>query len=108
MSFKQSVDVFGDIEFNNGESAYQSVKSIGKLLAADGHTNNQLHPTAVVTFPDDKGCRRATTTLIDQCCTGQGLISHKQAKALKLNMNPISKNKTTTFKTEAGTFKANK
>ena len=77
-------------------------------MAIDGSRNNQLHPTTFITFRGKKGNRVMTTVLIDQCCTGRGLISSKQAELLGLEKIPIPENESTTFKTAAGVFEADK
>ena len=77
-------------------------------MAIDGSGNNQLHPTTVITFRGKKGNRVTTTVLLDQCCTGRGLISSKQAELLGLEKIPIPENESTTFKTAAGVFEADK
>ena len=48
-------------------------------------TSKGIHPITIITIPKKKNSQVAIKVLIDQCCTGKGLISFKLANTLGLS-----------------------
>ncbi len=49
---------------------------------------SQLHPITIISMPGKDTVTRATTCLIDQCCTGSGMITSAFAKILGFESAP--------------------
>lgn len=89
------------------ESIASSIISRGELMhivskpSTQKQSKESLHPITILTLLDKNQQRVACTTLLDQCCTDNGIISWKLAKMLDLpTYNSVPK----TFITAAGTF----
>ena len=96
---------FRNIEqFLSDDESFCSMVSRGEVFATE-EAKDKLHPMTIITMPNVKGEQVVTTALLDQCCTGKGLISSKQVKALGLRTHPLETEDVKTFNTVAGTFK---
>jgi hypothetical protein len=73
--------------------------------ATQTHTEKSLHPITILTLLDKNKQRVACTTLLDQCCTDNGIISWKLAEMLDI---PTHNSTPKTFITAAGTFTTDK
>ena len=93
---------FDEVEADD-ESATSSIISRGELMNIVSTTtsNKKLHPITILTLLDKNQHRVACTTLMDECCTDNGIISWKLSKVLDL---PIHNTTPKTFTTAAGTF----
>ena len=68
-------------------------------------TQTKLHPIIILTLLDRNQQRIACTTLLDQCCTDNGIISWELVKTLDL---PAYNSTPKAFITAAGTFTSDK
>ncbi len=50
----------------------------------------QLHPITVISMPGKDKVTKATTCLIDQCCTGSSMITSAFAKILGIESTPTT------------------
>jgi hypothetical protein len=50
----------------------------------------QVHPVAVISMPGKDKIFKTTTCLIDQCCTGSGMITSAFAKILGIESTPTT------------------
>jgi hypothetical protein len=48
-------------------------------MTSDAADTN-IHPITVISMPGAKGMIKATSCLIDKCCTGSGMIATKFVK----------------------------
>jgi hypothetical protein len=48
--------------------------------------DTDIHPITVISMPNANGTIKATSCLIDQCCTGSGMIASKLVKILGLQV----------------------
>jgi hypothetical protein len=89
------------------ESVTSSIVSRGELMNIISKTSSKtnLHPITILTIPDKNQHRVACTTLMDQCCTDNGIISWELAKMLDI---PTHNTTPKTFITAAGTFMTDK
>jgi hypothetical protein len=74
-------------------------------IASKTSTKENLHPITILTLLDKNQKRIACTTLLDQCCTDNGIISWELTKMLNL---PTHSGTPKTFITAAGTFTTDK
>jgi hypothetical protein len=90
--------IFRNIEqfLSNNESVYIRI-FIGEVFVTTG-VDNKIHPTMVVTMPGVHMDQVATTTLLDQCYKGTGLITSKQVKVLDLGTPPLEAKELIEFK----------
>ena len=93
---------FDDID-SDTESIESSIASRGELMhiISDSPTKEDSHPITILTLLDSSNHRIACQTLLDQCCTDNGIISWKLVKMLNL---PTHDSTPKTFITAAGTF----
>ena len=69
------------------------------------NTDPELHPNTIMSFEDQKGKQKVLAScLLDQCCTGHGIITHELATALGY---PIQEsNEPVSYQTQAGVFES--
>ena len=60
------------------------------ILMMSDTADTDIHPITVMSMPGAKGTIIATSCLIDQCCTGSGMIASKFVKILGLQVIPTS------------------
>ncbi len=65
---------------DDGEEHHRAI-----LMTSDAVDTN-IHPITVMSMPGAKGTNKATSCLIDQCCTGSGMIACKFIKILGLQV----------------------
>jgi hypothetical protein len=58
----------------------------GAILMTSDASDTDIHPITVISMPGANGTIKATLCLIDQCCTGSGMIASKFAKILGLQV----------------------
>ena len=98
---------FQDLEEDSeDEDCNESRKSVDSELwdveAIAMAQESDLHPSTVISFGDIEGKRLVASCLLDQCCTGQGLIAHDLATALGI---PTHKgNEKVRYRTQGGDF----
>ena len=92
---------------SDDESATSSIISRGELMNINSKTasKTKLHPITILTVLDKNQHRVACTTLMDQCCTDNGIISWELAEMLDL---PTHDTTPKTFSTAASTFTTDK
>ena len=74
-------------------------------ITSKTYSKTNLHPITILTLLNKNQHRVACTTLINQCCTDNGIISWELARMLDL---PTHNTTPKTFITAAGTFTMNK
>jgi hypothetical protein len=58
----------------------------GAILMASDDSDTNIHPITVISMPGANGAIKATLCLIEQCCTGSGMIASKFVKILDLQV----------------------
>jgi hypothetical protein len=78
----------------------------GAILTTSDASDMDIHPitVTVISTPGVNGTIKATLCLIDQCCTGSGMITSKFVKILGLQVIQTSTN---SFNTANGVLKTN-
>jgi hypothetical protein len=56
----------------------------GSILITSDASDTNIHPITAISMPVANGTIRATSCLIDQCCTGSGMIVSKFVEILGL------------------------
>ncbi len=56
------------------------------ILMTSDAANTNIHPITVISMPGTNVTIKATSCLIDQCCTGSGMIASKFVKILGLQV----------------------
>jgi hypothetical protein len=92
---------------SDDESVESDKKSLGELweisktFKAD---DEELHPVTVITVIDKNGERLAASILVDQCCTGNGIICWDLAEELGFDMTEVAEPQK--YKTTGGEFES--
>ena len=84
-SDNQSV-ISADFYFNSDDDE-EHHKAI--LMTSDA-ADTDIHPITIISMPSTKGTIKATSCLINQCCTGSGMIASKFVEILGLQVIPTS------------------
>jgi hypothetical protein len=84
-SDNQSV-ISADFYFNSDDDEEHH----GPILMMSDTAATDIHPITIISMPGAKGTIKATSCLIDQCCTGSGMIASKFIETLGLQVIPTS------------------
>ncbi len=80
-SVNQSV-ISADFYFNSNDDEEHH----GAILMTSDAADTDIPPIAVISMPGTNGMIKAASFLIDQCCTGSGVIASKFLKILGLQV----------------------
>ncbi len=81
----QSV-ISSDFYFNSNDDEEHH----GAILMTSDALDTDIHPFTVISMPGTNRMIKATSCLIDQCCTGSGMIASKFIEILGLQVIPTS------------------
>jgi hypothetical protein len=74
--------ISADFYFNSNDDEEHH----GAILMTSDAADTDIHPITVISMPGTNGTIKSTSCLIDQCCTGPGMMASKFVKILGLQV----------------------